>query len=346
MARKNLFSTEPPVIAKDTVTPKPFARPNSMSNPLSLMRDELRSMVREVRADLIDGSAYTDRIPGADPELDKLIESIKQHGQLVPALLRPSPNAPKRFEIVYGRRRLAAVRELDIPLRAVIQELDDTDALIAQGAENNERLDPSFIEKALFAAQLAQSGSYTQEQIAEIVCTTQPTVSLMIRIVKVLGPELIHEIGPCHDLGRRPWAALVDLVSKVSVKGDIASRVTIKAETDQERFDSLVAQVEVLSQNITSEGGEKGSEIASGEPKATEAPSSEPGSNGWRRKFSLGAPGLGPVVFERNTKALGIKFNRSEETSDFDRWLEGNVEEVLETIKAKWQEAQISAQND
>lgn len=334
MARKNLFPTEPVQMSPDFVKPKPFARPNSMSNPLSLMRDEMRSMVREVRADLIDGSTYTDRIPGADPELDKLIESIKQHGQLVPALLRPSPTIPKRFEIVYGRRRLAAVRELDIPLRAVIQELDDADALIAQGAENNERLDPSFIEKALFAAQLAQSGSYNQEQIAEIVNTAQSIVSKMIRIVKALGPQLIYQIGPCHEVGRRPWVAIIDTLSEAGVTGDIASRVTIAGETDQERFDSLAAQVEALSKRVASDI----------DPRSGEMAPSEQRPEAWRRKFSPAAPGLGLVIFERNTKALGLKFNRSEETSDFDRWLEGNVEEIIETIKTKWQEAQASAQ--
>lgn len=328
MARKNLFSTEPTVIAKDAVTPKPFARPNSMSNPLSLMRDELRSMVREVRADLIDGSAYTDRIPGADPELDRLIESIKQHGQLVPALLRPSPNAPKRFEIVYGRRRLAAVRELDIPLRAVIQELDDTDALIAQGAENNERLDPSFIEKALFATQLVMTGSYTQTQIAEIISTEQAVISRMIKAVKVLGQDLISEIGPCHDIGRRPWLALADAVTELNLTADDLGKLELSGQTDQQRFDNLMAQVEALLTR---------------KQELSEIPASKRPDNR-RRTFSLGAEGLGSVIFARTGTALELKFKRNEETSDFDRWLEGNVEEVLETIKAKWQEAQALAQ--
>ena len=40
------------------------------------------------------------------------------------------------------------------PVRAVVRTLSDAELVIAQGKENNERRDLSFIERALFAAHL------------------------------------------------------------------------------------------------------------------------------------------------------------------------------------------------
>lgn len=334
MARKNLFSTEPAQQDKSRSPAKPAVRPPSLGNPLSLMRQDMHSLVREIRSDLIDNSQFADRILGADPALDDLVKSIRENGQFVPALVRPSRGDPKRFEIIYGRRRLAAVRELDIPLKAVIQDFDDQQALMAQGAENNERLDPSFIEKALFAAQLQETETMTHAQISEIICTSPQIISVMLKVVKALGADLIQTIGPCHETGRRPWVALADDAETLGFRGIDISTLPIEGDSDEDRFASLADQTRAMIED-DSPAPQRAPSPASGD--------AEPEKR--RIKFKPRETGLGTAYFERNARSIGIRFSRNDETEAFDRWIENNAEEVLETIKAKWLETQSSTDN-
>lgn len=163
-------------------------------------------------------SAVMDRIDPSDG-LEELISSIQEHGQKVPVLVRRTEDGA--FEIVYGRRRLLACRELGRKVRATVMDMTDEEALIAQGVENNARQDPSFIERALFVAGIirelgktdetrknAQTIAYRALQIDESL------VSRMNRIANGIPIELIHAIGPAHGVGRRVWEKLFRLCEK------------------------------------------------------------------------------------------------------------------------------------
>jgi len=92
--------------------------------------------VLEVDSSLIDDSIVPDRMEGSDAGFTAFKESVREKGQLVPALLRPHPTHQGRYQIAYGHRRVRALRELGRPVRAVVQNLSDDDLVIAQGKEN------------------------------------------------------------------------------------------------------------------------------------------------------------------------------------------------------------------
>ncbi|OZA08213.1 MAG: hypothetical protein B7Y02_12865 [Rhodobacterales bacterium 17-64-5] len=159
-------------------------------------------------------SAVMDRIDPSEG-LDDLIASIREHGQKVPVLVRRIQDS---YEIVYGRRRLLACRALGQRVRATVMEMTEEEAIIAQGVENNARLDPSFIERSLFVAGIirelgksdegrknAQTVAYRALQIDESL------VSRMNRIANGIPPELIRAIGPAYGVGRRIWEKLAKL---------------------------------------------------------------------------------------------------------------------------------------
>lgn len=78
---------------------------------------------------------FSDRLdPGAD--IDGLINSIREHGQKVPILVRRLPDG--EMEIVYGVRRVLACIALGYDVRAMVTEMSDKEALITKGIENNE----------------------------------------------------------------------------------------------------------------------------------------------------------------------------------------------------------------
>ncbi|HPE05096.1 MAG TPA: ParB/RepB/Spo0J family partition protein, partial [Thauera sp.] len=113
--------------------------------------------VVEVLPDLIDPSPVRDRFPSTPAEDEAFVESMRS-GQKVPALLRPNPAIEGRYLTIYGHRRTAACRVLGRPVRAVIVEMADEEAFVAQGVENNERRNLTWIERAVFALRLNDAG--------------------------------------------------------------------------------------------------------------------------------------------------------------------------------------------
>ena len=117
------------------------------------------SNVVEIDPDCIDPSFISDRLsPADDNSFRELVESIATHGQQVPILVRPHPNQPGRYQIAYGHRRVRAASTLKKKVRAIIRALTNAELVIAQGKENLERRDLSFIERALFAKALEDEG--------------------------------------------------------------------------------------------------------------------------------------------------------------------------------------------
>jgi ParB family chromosome partitioning protein len=169
--------------------------------------------LHEIDVALIDPSPIRDRIGGEDEDAADaaLRESIAQDGQQVPILLRPNAARHGRYLTVYGHRRIRALRALERPALAVVREMNDEDAFVAQGNENNERRNTSFIEKALFATQLATAG-LAPTRIGAALGAHRTLVHQMTGLVKDLPADLISAIGAAPGVGRPRWRQLADLV--------------------------------------------------------------------------------------------------------------------------------------
>lgn len=162
----------------------------------------------------IDGSSIADRLSvEVDPTFDQLVESIGENGQQVPILVRPHPDAVGRYQIAYGRRRLRAAEKLGQKVRAIVQVLSDTELVVAQGRENLDRADLSFIEKALFARRLDDAG-YERMTITAALATDKADVSRYISVARSIPESLIARIGPARKSGRARWVALAEVVAR------------------------------------------------------------------------------------------------------------------------------------
>ncbi|WP_413712607.1 plasmid partitioning protein RepB [Rhizobium sp. Rhizsp82] len=161
----------------------------------------------------IDMSKIVDRIAiDVDPAFDALVASIAEHGQQVPILVRPNPQASGRFQIAYGRRRVKAAEKLGRPVRAIVRNLSDSQLYIAQGRENLDRKDLSFIEKAFFAKNLEDDGCDRPTIIAALV-SDKADVSRYVAIARQVPHDLVKLIGPAPKAGRARWMALVEHLS-------------------------------------------------------------------------------------------------------------------------------------
>ncbi|WP_342364016.1 plasmid partitioning protein RepB [Terrarubrum flagellatum] len=184
----------------------------------------------------VDPAPVRDRIQLGDPrEMMALKQSIRESGQQVPILVRPHPALAGRFQIAYGHRRADACRELGIKVKAVVALLTDEQLVIAQGRENTERRDLSFIEIALFAWRLETAG-YSRAVIVSSLGVDKADVSRVISVAKDVPETLIVTIGPAPKAGRSRWmafaAALRDPSTRAQVEAVMALDSFAEADSD------------------------------------------------------------------------------------------------------------------
>jgi len=169
----------------------------------------------DIAADLIEPSPIADRLTSSPESHKALVDSIKEHGQQVPVLVRPHPDKEGRFQIAYGRRRLRAVAELGLRVRAIVKPLTDQQLVVAQGQENSARTDLSFIEKALFAARL-EEGGYSRETIMAALSVDKTGLSRLISSAVKIPRDLIEAIGAAPRAGRDRWIELAARLERAS----------------------------------------------------------------------------------------------------------------------------------
>lgn len=172
----------------------------------------------ELNPDAILPSTIPDRYDSAydAAAISEIVESMRERGQIVPGLVRPSPTKHGAFQIVYGRRRLAAAKKLGLKFKAAVRELTDEQAVIFQGEENTAREDLSYIEKCSFAVAQQEAG-YKRETICASLSTGKSHVSEMIKIGSSIPKEILHLIGAAPGIGRGRWE---DFAHRYAVKGN------------------------------------------------------------------------------------------------------------------------------
>jgi len=220
---------------------EPPSRAPALSGMARSLQAAAAAAIREVETRLIDESQFKDRIDPEEADILELAESIRAQGQLIPILLSPTPGG--RYRIVYGRRRLAALRHLGLPAKALVRELDEDQAIIAQGQENTYRKDLTWIEKAAFAKQLLDAGKSDQlicdalniDQKARKDGDKLTGLSRMRQVTARLAPEVIEAIGPAPKIGRDRWYQLAQLVEKSGFPPGNQSEVLAIALSDDAR---------------------------------------------------------------------------------------------------------------
>ncbi|TCQ16915.1 plasmid partitioning protein RepB [Rhizobium sp. PP-CC-3G-465] len=256
MSRKGIFDHLSDADDGLSLPTKPLMKPKSMAavsesignlNDRTRRADEIEKRLAEgqVVVDLdaseIDASFAQDRMPGG---IDGLKASIVEQGQQVPILVRPHPEMPGRYQVAFGHRRHRALKELGLAVKAIVRDLTDEQLVIAQGQENNERQDLSFIEKARFAATLRHR--FPRDVIVSSLSVDKSTLSKMLMLVDALPLDLIEAIGPAPSIGRPSWQQLAELMEKVSSSKDATSYAqsdAVQATPSDERFKLVVAHL-------------------------------------------------------------------------------------------------------
>lgn len=241
MARKDLLKglLEAPA-AKGDPTPLPRYGRGAIGAVSKSISDLRNRAIIDVLPELIDPAGLPDRLD-EDPEgLAALVASIRDYGQQVPVLLRHSPNHEGRYEVVYGRRRVAALRALGQPVKAMLRDLNDRDLIVAQGQENSARKDLSFIEKASFAAQMVRMG-FDRKVVCDALSIDKTVISRMLTVTDALPDSVIRAIGAAPAAGRDRWLTLARLAAGRPAR-ELAGAA--KGTDSDARFEAVLASLQ------------------------------------------------------------------------------------------------------
>ncbi|GEO43373.1 plasmid partitioning protein RepB [Skermanella aerolata] len=153
--------------------------------------------------DEVDDPLPADRDPRAftDDAFTALTVSISTNGQDQPILVRRARDDSGRYELAAGRRRLAACRNLGIPVLARVRPLTDSQMLEAQWRENSEREDVSLFERCRWIARLSDGQGLSTAQLGKMMGVSQPTV-VEWRKMGRLPDSLIDRLDDPRQLGR------------------------------------------------------------------------------------------------------------------------------------------------
>ncbi|MEP5729310.1 MAG: plasmid partitioning protein RepB [Sulfitobacter sp.] len=311
MARKSLqdLSGIAKTIANSSPGPKDRA-PKPAAPALGALQGSL-SAIRELDPSLIDDWGPKDRLDGftavnSEDDVDgfeTLKSSIKDGGQQVPILVRRA-GTEGRFEVIYGRRRLRACRELGLKVRANVQDLDDATALLAKGLENAARRNLSFYEKARFAA-VIQAAGHNTKTVRQVLSLSASGLSHLTKVTDNIPDDVGDQIGAAPKSGRPKWTALAEAFASKKVNASSSFAILSKLSAELSSDDRL----EQLLREITRRGA-----------RPSEGREATP------------VPGV-TIKSGRATIAMSIK--RAGENAAFAEWLDRELEDI---IKKSYQE--------
>lgn len=315
MARKNMFEGISPAQrpGEAAMPTQPRSAPKmpevfQSAGPIAAIRNDLRSLssrsIQEIDPEMIEDTGLKDRLGSLDDDVAELRESIAKHGQQVPILLRPHPTLSGRYQVVYGRRRLAAIRALRTPVKALIRTLSDEEAVLAQGQENNLRKDPSFIEKALFAGDLEDAG-YDARIVQDALNVNRSHTSHMRKVREAFPREVIERIGAAPSIGWKRWYELASHVLDEKIDANFVHPAPfLPGLTSDQRFDAWSKMA--MNSGKTS----KTRKVQQAQPMLVKA---QDGSV------------IGTIALQKDK----LSFQAASKGDPFTAWLHGNAETVF-----------------
>lgn len=220
----------------------------AVENELKAAKEQLEAgqVIVDLDPQRLDSSFVRDRMEISDEAIDELAALIREQGQIVPILVRPHPTDAERYQIAYGHRRAKAAERLGIKVKATIRKLTDEELVIAQGQENNARVDLTFIERARFFIALNSKG-FKRKVIREALSVNEGDLSSLIAVGSRIPVDIIEAIGPAPAIGRPRWRALMELLqeqSAVKRARQVLGEDDIKALPSDQRFRALMERLQ------------------------------------------------------------------------------------------------------
>ena len=172
-------------------------------------------------------------------KIEELADSIREHGVLSPLMVRSMDGG--YYQIIAGERRWRAARAAglnEVPARVVVA--DDKRALELAMVENLQREDLSPIEEARGYRALMEEFSMTQEEVAQRVSRSRPSVANSLRLLSL--PAELTELVLRGELSAGSARALLALKSDELMRS--AAHMAIDNDMSVREVESLVRKLD------------------------------------------------------------------------------------------------------
>ena len=308
--------------------PMPAGTMMSTNRALRSARDAVDAhQVWDLDPASIEDARFADRLDPKD--VADLRASIEANGQTVPILVRRHPSLPDRYLLVYGRRRLEAIRASETvqKIRSLIASLDDSAALRAQVSENTGRRDLSYIERALFAQELLDADFGNQAQIAEVLNATRSAISMAISVARTIGGELAQAIGPALGIGRPRWEALAK-----DIEGSEAERTVLSTLARGAR--TKAAEAEVIEGQAVADPSTAAFEAVVRHLRRTPDEARVPVKPIKAKILRLNGKAIAQV--QRMSKSVRLDLTMDQD--GFATWFENQSQGLIEELHARWKQ--------
>jgi len=188
------MSTRTPALGRGLGALLPGSPPPASQSAVQPATQEPPGSAAELPVDQIEPNPDQPRRIFDPKELERLSDSIAQHGVLQPVVVR---RVGSRFQLVVGERRWRATQKAGLAtIPAVIADVDEQDRLELALIENVQRHDLNAIELAHAFLALSEGGT-TQEAIGRRVSLDRSTVANHLRLL-----ELPRELQSDIESGR------------------------------------------------------------------------------------------------------------------------------------------------
>ncbi|MGB0659063.1 MAG: plasmid partitioning protein RepB [Mangrovicoccus sp.] len=286
--------------------------------------------IQEIDPDKIEKGGPADRMDELDSEAEEALRaSIAKTGQTTPVLLRPDPEAPGRFRIIYGRRRVRALRSLGQKVKAIIRDdLTEEEAVVVQGQENSVRKDLSFLERARFLVAIEAEG-FPRAVAIDALAIDKARASNYAKLGNTLPDDIARLIGPAPSIGRDRWLGFVEAYETCPQAAErIAKALTPETQAEKGSDARFAVALAALS-----------------DKPAPETPS-EP--QDFKHEIAMGA-GKGRTVFatiKRHKGALAVSIPAKKEIQkDFADHLANRIDELIREELERWQKTNPTSDN-
>ncbi len=152
----------------------------------------------EISLERIKPNPYQPRSEFNDDKLEELAASIKEHGVLQAVVVSPDDEGDG-YTLVVGERRCRAARLAGLTaVPAVVKPVDRKTMLEVALIENLQREDLNPVEEAKAYRKLMQEYNYTQDELAQRIGRSRPSIANSVRLLSL--PETILELLSKHEL--------------------------------------------------------------------------------------------------------------------------------------------------
>lgn len=147
---------------------------------------------REIAVQRITPSPFQPRRTFDEVKIEELAASIRSQGVIQPLIVRPKGD---EFELIAGERRWRAAMKAGLSqVPVVIRDASDHEALQLALVENLQREDLNPIEEASGYRRLQEEFHWSQEDMAERIGKSRPTVTNALRLLG-LPTEVQQEVA-------------------------------------------------------------------------------------------------------------------------------------------------------